>query len=163
YAENVALTQEAEQRYATVESQLGMMRNAISDAAISFGETLMPAIQGVTGLISDFATWLANLPKPAQAAIAVVGGVGSGAALAAGGFMLMVPRIVETVAAMRRLGLSTPRLDRKVGKIGTAAGAAAGVIGGAALLLALSETGRAMNDFSTSAEEAQQRLLRFQD
>lgn len=163
YAENIALTKEAEQRYGTVESQLAMMRNSITDAAISFGEVLLPAIAGVAGAVADFADWMADLPGPVKAGITVVGTLGSTVALAAGGFMLIVPRVVETVEAMRKLGLQIPNAERVLRKFGKTAGVAAGVLGGVGLIWALSEAGHAMHDFSMTTEEAEQRLLKFKD
>lgn len=42
--ENVALTEEAEQRYATTESQLKIMWNRVKDVAITLGDSLVPAV-----------------------------------------------------------------------------------------------------------------------
>ena len=39
--ENVALTKEAEQRYATTESQIQTMKNSLTDVAITFGRILL--------------------------------------------------------------------------------------------------------------------------
>lgn len=44
WKENTALTEEAEQRYATTESQLKMMWNRIKDVAITMGDALVPAV-----------------------------------------------------------------------------------------------------------------------
>lgn len=44
WEENVALTEEAEQRYQTTESQLRIMWNRIKDVAISLGNSLAPAV-----------------------------------------------------------------------------------------------------------------------
>lgn len=43
WEENVALTEEAEERYATTESQLKIMWNRIKDVAITLGDALVPA------------------------------------------------------------------------------------------------------------------------
>ncbi|CDO03095.1 phage tail tape measure protein, TP901 family, core region [Oceanobacillus picturae] len=44
WEENTALTEEAEKRYATTESQLKMMWNRIKDVGITLGEALIPAV-----------------------------------------------------------------------------------------------------------------------
>ncbi len=55
FGENVALNKEAEQRFATTESQIQLLKNALTDVAISFGELLTPAIvTGATTLREDF-------------------------------------------------------------------------------------------------------------
>lgn len=51
--ENVALTKEAEQRYATTESQIRILKNNIKETARSFGEDLKPAIDGVIGALNQ--------------------------------------------------------------------------------------------------------------
>src|SRR5690625_6505402 len=42
--DNTALTDEAEERYKTLESQIQLMKNGFIDAAISLGDGLTPAI-----------------------------------------------------------------------------------------------------------------------
>lgn len=56
WSENTALTNEAAQRYATFESQMAILKNQLTDLAITFGEHLMPYIQ-------SFAEWLGNLAE----------------------------------------------------------------------------------------------------
>lgn len=58
YQENTALTDEANKRYATMETQLHMMKESVSNLALSFGEQLMPYLQQgidfVQGLVDKF-------------------------------------------------------------------------------------------------------------
>lgn len=62
FRENNALTEEAEKRYATVESQLGILRNNVTDAAIDFGSVLLPAIVEVSARLSQFAGFVGDPP-----------------------------------------------------------------------------------------------------
>lgn len=53
WAENIALTKEADQRYGTTASQLSIARNRMMDAAITAGEALAPHIIKVAEAISN--------------------------------------------------------------------------------------------------------------
>lgn len=75
WEENVALANEAEQRYKTTESQLKILKNTLNDAAISFGEVLLPAINKVANAVKNFAEWLANLDPVAKTVIVVIAGL----------------------------------------------------------------------------------------
>src|SRR5690554_4842228 len=75
WEENVALTREAEQRYATTESQLAIMRNKLQEVAITFGQILLPPLLAVVEKIGDLADWLANLSPTTQRTIVVIGGL----------------------------------------------------------------------------------------
>lgn len=75
WEENVALTNEATERYKTTESQLKILRNTLQDAAISFGEVLLPAINKVANAVKNFAEWLANLNPVAKTVIVVIAGL----------------------------------------------------------------------------------------
>ena len=94
WQENSALTDEAAKRYETVESQLGVMRNRINDAAIDLGSVFLPVIAEGAGIVGDFAEGIASLPAPLQEAV-VVGGLMAGAiALFGGAAMVAVPKVV---------------------------------------------------------------------
>lgn len=59
YKENTALSEEASKRYATMEAQFHMLKESVSNLALSFGEQLMPYVQkGIDffqGLVEKFA------------------------------------------------------------------------------------------------------------
>lgn len=44
WEENTALAKEAEQRYATTESQMAILKNTVTDIALEFGDALAPAL-----------------------------------------------------------------------------------------------------------------------
>lgn len=58
YKENTALSEEASKRYATMEAQFHMLKESVSNLALSFGEQLMPYVQkGIDffqGLVEKF-------------------------------------------------------------------------------------------------------------
>lgn len=59
FAENTALTKEAEQRFATFDSQMAILKNTLTDVAITVGSKLLPKITPLIKRLADFI----NLPK----------------------------------------------------------------------------------------------------
>lgn len=94
WQENSALSNEAAKRYETVESQLGIMRNRINDAAIDLGSVFLPVLSDVAAGVGDFADTIASLPAPLQEAVAVGGLMIGMIALVGGTAMIAVPKIV---------------------------------------------------------------------
>lgn len=127
WEENSALTNEANQRYATTESQLKMTKNQIVDAAISIGNNLLPTIRDVSKSISNITEKFANMNPETQQAIikATALAVGLGGVLKVGG------GVVSTVGSLAG-GLSKLTGVLGVAKlatqgVGIAASTAAGV------------------------------------
>ncbi|MBP1950301.1 phage tail tape measure protein [Virgibacillus litoralis] len=54
WKENIALTEEAEKRYATTESQLKIMWNRVKDLGITLGEALVPAVMDAIDAAEPF-------------------------------------------------------------------------------------------------------------
>lgn len=128
WEENTALIAEAEKRYDTTEAKLQIAKNSINDAAITLGETFLPAIAGAAEGVADFAQWLGALPSPVQQLIGGMTGLVGVTSLVAGGFLLIFPRVIETVQAFRKLSAISPTLASGLGKVGRAAGIAGSAI-----------------------------------
>ena len=123
-----ALIEEASKRYETAESRIQLAKNALVDMGISIGGVVLPAIAGLADGAADMAGWFADLPAPvheAAGALAAVVGAGS---LAAGSFLLLFPRVIETVSAFKTLNASTNGMAGRIGKVGLAIGAAAAAL-----------------------------------
>lgn len=163
YADNSALAEEAAKRYETVGAQLEIARNNVVDAAISFGEVLLPAVGAAAEATSDFAGSVSDLPSAVQAGIVGVGGLGGAAALAGGSFLLLFPRVVETYDALGRLGPAGERAQGAVRGLGKAAGYAAGTAAIGGLLVTLSQVGEAMVDVEVGSGEIEQRMLKISE
>src|SRR5690606_40075515 len=101
--ENLALTEEAEQRYSTTESRIMLARNAVNDLAISIGESLTPMVGGAADFVADLAAALSDLPQPVQATLAGLGGITAAVGLLGGAFLLALPRIEATREALAKL------------------------------------------------------------
>jgi TP901 family phage tail tape measure protein len=119
YAENVALTNEAQQRYATTAAQLQVFKNNVVDASVSLGEAFLPALQGLASYGADAAKWLGALPEPLQKVAAFGGAAAGSASLLAGGFLLLAPRALETYTAFQKLGIITPRTTTAIRNMAT--------------------------------------------
>lgn len=124
WAENSALIEEASKRYDTAEAKVQIAKNSINDAAITIGDALLPAVAAAAEGVADLATWFGSLPVPVQQAIGGLGGLVGVTALAAGGFLLLFPRVIDTVAAFQTLKTTSPGVATGLGSVGKAAGMA---------------------------------------
>ena len=135
FDENSALLSEAEKRYATAASAVEKMRNSIVEVAISFGETLAPAIEAGADAISDFADFMNDMPEPLKAVNTWIGAIVGTVLLAGGTVIGAVPKIVEFKTALETLGVAGQRTGTilKFAFIGTGilavVGLAASIIG----------------------------------
>lgn len=118
WAENSALTEEAAKRYETTEAKIEMTRNAIVDAAIDFGQVLLPVLEDGLNIISQVATAFGNLPEPVQTTVASFGALASVAALSGGAFLLALPKYVEVVGALRTLRTTGEAATATTGLVG---------------------------------------------
>lgn len=96
WEDNMALTQEAAQRYATTEAQLAVMRNRLQEVAITFGEILLPPLLSVVNKIGEFADHIANLDPALQRTFVVVGAL----VAAVGPVLLILGQIVTSVGVL---------------------------------------------------------------
>lgn len=131
WQDNTALLEEAEKRYGTTAAQIAITKNNITDAAISFGDVLLPAIRDASGGVRDFAGWLTELDENQQRAIVSTTAVTSGTALAAGAFLLTAPRVMDTYRAFQLLARVNPTAAAGLMSVGKAAGIATVAIIGA--------------------------------
>lgn len=148
WAANSALADEAAKRYETTEAKIQVAWNNIKDAAIDAGAVLLPMIstvaEGAAGLASAFGA----LPAPVQGVLTALGGVAGVGALAAGGFILLFPKVMDTVGAFKDLVGMAPKAASGLQKVGKAAGAALGI---AAVGLAIAKIAESsyMDDIDT--------------
>lgn len=75
WADNTALTAEAEKRYATTAAQFEIVRNKIVDLGIDLGRILLPAVELVVDIAGKVASAFQALPRPVQELILLFGGV----------------------------------------------------------------------------------------
>lgn len=96
WAENVALSEEAAQRYQTVMSRLKILRNRITALAISVGDALMPAIEGAIDMVGRATSSFENLSSEAKVQILSIAALFAGA----GPFVWAMGRAAKIVAGL---------------------------------------------------------------
>lgn len=104
WEENIALTNEAQERYKTTESQLQLLRNTFKDIGYTIGDVFLPTVNAAAQRISGFVDLFSKLPAHAQKAIAVFLLGGSVLTLFAGAgllFVSMIPNMVQGIAILK--------------------------------------------------------------
>ena len=110
WGENAALSEEAEKRYATTESQLKMLKNEVVDIAIEFGGPFLQALRDGLQAAKPFIEVIADLakkfseanPETQQAIVKYLGlaaAIGPAAKLS-GGFLQITGGGISTVGKM---------------------------------------------------------------
>lgn len=117
WQENTALTDEAEQRYATMASQLRILKNTIVDAAISLGTVLIPYIKQVTDFIRNLVDRFNNLDESAKRFTAIGGVLVSIFSLIAGPLLMLIGFIPQIVAGFKAIGTVIGALSGPIGWI----------------------------------------------
>lgn len=128
WASNTALIDEATKRYDTTEAKLQIAKNSINDAAITLGETFLPAVAGAADAVASLAQWFGALPAPLQQSAGSLTAVAGVAAVAAGSFLMLFPRVVETAGAFKQLRADGSRVPGVLTGIGKAAAALAVIL-----------------------------------
>jgi TP901 family phage tail tape measure protein len=139
WAENSALTAEANKRYETAASKMKVAWNQIQDALIDVGAAVVPLVSGLTGGIAEIVRGFQALPGPIKDVITWAG-LGAGAvALFGGAALIAVPKILafrESMTAMGAAGGAATSALSKFGLFMTGPWGAA-IIGGVVLLTSL--------------------------
>lgn len=130
WEENVALTNEANQRYATTESQIKITKNEIADLGRELGEDLLPIVKDGLVVIKDLVKAFTDLPEETQknivkfgllaAALGPVLSVGGKLVSGAGTLLKLSGGLVAKIGGAGGLTALTSGLG---GAAGTAAGA----------------------------------------
>ncbi|MEJ1193054.1 phage tail tape measure protein [Pseudarthrobacter sp. CCNWLW207] len=126
---NSALAEEAAKRYETTESKVKVAWNNIKDAAIEAGAVLLPVIAGIAEGAAGLAQTFGALPEPVKGVLTVLGSVAGVAALGAGAFLTLTPKILDSVQAFTTLNTRADGSSRGLGKVAKNAGiATAGIL-----------------------------------
>lgn len=118
WAENQALAEEAAKRYATTEAQMQVAGNAIKDALIDIGATLLPIVQGGVEAVRNLVTWFQNLPGPVQTVITVLGAVTGAVTVLGGAALIAAPKILAFRESMSKMAASGGAVSGALGKFG---------------------------------------------
>lgn len=138
WSENSALSNEAAERYKTLESKLSIFGNVIKDIGISVGNVLMPYVTAFVDKLTELGTYISNLNPKFLTVATIVATVASAFMLIAGPLLLLIgfiPQIITGFGALATVfgGLGSA-FAVLTGPIGIAIAAIAGII--AVLVLA---------------------------
>lgn len=136
FEQNTALQREADKRFSTTASQIGILINRVTDVAITFGDALNPAIRGMIDIIDAslpplqaMAEGFGSLPPAVQLSIiAAVGFTG-----AVGPMLIVAGTAVRTIAALRIAMIGLAGAQTAAAASATTTGGALRGMGGAAL------------------------------
>lgn len=98
--ENVALSEEAEKRYATTESRLKQLKERFNNVAIEIGEILIPFLEKLLGVIEKLVDWWNSLNDGQQKAIVTIGLV----VAAIGPLVSILGNVLQIVSTLKSLG-----------------------------------------------------------
>lgn len=156
YEKGTALAEEAAKRYETAESKIRIAGNSLKDTAITIGGTFLPMIAGAAEGIAAFATEIGNLPDPVLKVGGALTGIAGTAALAGGGLLLLIPKVVETVTAVETLRKTSSSANTVLGKFSGSLGGVGKAAGAAAVAVAaLAVAGAVADSFSEDVIETQ--------
>ena len=130
FTEGNALVDEFGNFLGTTASQVALAQNSLRDAAIDIGAVFLPVVVEVAQGVAAVAQWFASLPAPVRNAGVVLTAV-TGVLLTVGGaFLMLVPKVLATVDALKTLGVASKvsgALGGLRGKIGGLAGSFGGL------------------------------------
>ncbi len=96
WEENNALANEAEQRYATTESRIALLKNSANDLAIGIGEALLPLLEKLIEALMNVVDWLNSLSDGTKTAIIVIGGI----VAAIGPMLLIIANVITAISTI---------------------------------------------------------------
>ncbi|HEY9371539.1 phage tail tape measure protein [Streptomyces sp.] len=164
---NTALIEEAEKRYETSEAKIQIAKNTLVDLAIDIGGVVLPALTGLVEGAAGLFKWFSDLPDPIKAVATILAGLGGVTALAAGGFLLLAPRIQAASQLLSTIAVTSPGTARGLGLVATAAKGLSAALGFASIAFVVAEAlggiGEAAADAAPSVTEATEALLKLGD
>lgn len=118
WAENKALTEEAEKRYETSASKLQVAGNQIKDSLIDVGAAIAPVAVAGAQAISDIVRAFESLPQPVQDVITWVGVASAVIGVFGGAALIAVPKLLAFRESMRTLVATGGGMSGALGKFG---------------------------------------------
>lgn len=115
WEENTALANEANQRYATTESQLKMLKNKIVDVGVTLSEILIPPMMQIVDKVDKAVTAFSKLDKGTQTQIVKFAAFAAGAGPVLSVFGGMTQGIGNTVTKLGDLGKALPKISQRAG------------------------------------------------
>ncbi|WIV10545.1 phage tail tape measure protein [Proteiniborus sp. MB09-C3] len=133
--ENIALSNEAAQRYETTESKLKILKNQFVDVGIKLGDVLIPYLEKGVDKLGEFADWLGNVDSETLESTAKMVGFAvaiGGVLKVGGGAISTVGNIAGGLSKLTKVLGATKVATAGVGTVASVAGGTAGLGGLAA-------------------------------
>ena len=115
WEENTALANEANQRYATTESQLKMLKNKIVDVGVTLSEILIPPMMQIVDKVDKAVTAFSKLDKGTQTQIVKFAAFAAGTGPVLSIFGKMTQGVGDTVTRLGLLGKALPKISQRAG------------------------------------------------
>lgn len=129
-----------------------------STLAIQMGSSADGPLRSVVQGLTDVMDKAGELPTPVLNVATTLGVLAGAAALGAGGFMTLVPKLAETMTAFKTLKDLSPKTASAIAGVGKAAGVAAGVIATLQIVEAVTdhfrEAAPAVEDYTSALKRA---------
>lgn len=113
WKENSALSDEAMQRYGTLESKIAILKNTLLDIAVSIGNALLPAVTTMVEFVQKLAGKFSLLDDKTMTVIAII-------ATLAAGFLLLVGPILMLIGFIPSMLAGWAALTTVLGTVATA-------------------------------------------
>lgn len=118
FEENTALVNEANQRYATTESQLIMLKNKIVDVGVTLSDILIPPMMKVVEKVDKAVTAFSKLDKSTQTQIIKFAAFAAATGPALSIFGKVTQGVGGTVAMLGNLGEALPKVGKRAKSAG---------------------------------------------
>jgi len=115
WAENAALAEEANKRYATTEARLQMARNQINDTAIDIGGNLLPMLATGAEFAGDLASAFGMLSEGQQEWVVALGAGVAGITGVVGVASIAIPKVFELKTTLDELAGGSSRVGKGLG------------------------------------------------
>lgn len=142
WRENTALSEEAQKRYETTAAQMSVLRNQITDTAISFGEVMLPAIKATVEMLGLLVVGFGQLPGPLQTVGVLMAGFGAAAFGAVGIVGTMAPKVIAAKQSLEQMGRAGQFAARNMRTLATAGAAATAAFAAFSMYQGLEEKAR---------------------
>lgn len=122
WQDNIALSNEADEKYSNTKSQVHQMKESYDNLKIELMETLLPVLQDLIGVVKDIVTWFSNLDEDTKENIArfVVFIATIGPLITTIGSLIGIAKTLTTVLGVAGIGGTLTSLSAVGGPIALA-------------------------------------------
>lgn len=122
WQDNIALSNEADEKYSNTKSQIHQMKESYDNLKIELMETLLPVLQDLIGVVRDIVAWFSNLDEDTKENIArfIVFTATIGPLISTIGSLIGIAKTLTTVLGVAGIGGTLTSLSAVGGPIALA-------------------------------------------